>query len=448
MNSSKLSASRSPWFWIPTLYFAEGIPYFIVNNISVIMFSKMGVPNDIMSLYTSLLYLPWVIKPFWSPFVDIIKTKRWWILLMQLIMSLSFIAITLSIPHPSPEMIEAKSAPISLFTFTLILFYITAFASATHDIAADGFYMLALSPEKQTFFVGIRSTFYRLSSWFGQGVLVMIAGLLEEKTGDIPMAWTITMVVTAVIFAAITLYHTFFLPVPAEDTERFKGEKRTGKQIVHEFVDAFITFFKKPQALIAIIFMFLFRLPEALMLKLVGPFFLDPVSAGGLGMSTKVYGLVNGTIGVVALTAGGIIGGIMASRVGLKKSLWPMTLALTLPSSVYIYMSIVQPTNIWAISTCVAFEQFGYGFGFQAYMLYMMYFSMGEFKTSHYAICTGFMALSMMIPGLFAGYLWKWLGGYTPFFIFAMACCLITFAVTFLIKIDPSYGRKSSSDAS
>lgn len=437
---SVATKSALPWWWIPTLYFAEGIPYFIVNNISVIMFAKMGVPNETMSLYTSLLYLPWVIKPFWSPFVDIIKTKRWWIILMQIVMSISFIGLVLSLPHPSQQMIASKNTPVSMFTVMIILFYVTAIASATHDIAADGYYMLALKEEQQTFFVGIRSTFYRLSSIFGKGVLVMIAGLLELRTGNIPLAWSFAMVIIAIIFSIITLYHLFVLPAPDADYCR---NTKGGADIAKEFADAFVGFFKKKGIIVALAFMLLYRFSEALMLKLVDPFFLDPVEKGGLGISTAKVGFINGTVGVIAMLSGGIAGGIAASKWGLKKVLWPMALSLTLPCFVYVYMSVAQPSNLWLINACVAFEQLGYGFGFQAYMLYLIYFSAGEFKTSHYAICTGFMALGMMIPGIFAGYIWKWLGGYTGFFWFVIVCCLVTVVVTMLVKIDPEYGKKN-----
>ena len=431
----------SPWMWIPALYFAEGIPYFIVNNISVIMFTKMGVPNETMSLYTSLLYLPWVIKPFWSPFVDIIKTKRWWIILMQAIMSLSFVGLVISLPQPDPALIEAKQTPVSLFAMMIIIFYITAIASATHDIAADGFYMLALKEKQQTFFVGIRSTFYRLSSIFGNGILVMIAGLVEERSGNIPLAWKVTLIICALLFFAITVYDFFVLPEPADDSAR---NAKGGREIAKEFIEAFASFFGKPQIFAALAFMLLYRLPEALMLKLVSPFMLDPAGSGGLGLSTANVGFINGTVGVVALLGGGVVGGVAASKWGLKKVLWPMALSLTLPCFVYVYMSIMQPSSLWVISSCVAFEQFGYGFGFQAYMLYLIYFSSGEYKTSHYAICTGFMALSMMVPGLFAGYIWKWFGGYTAVFWIVMICCLLTVAVTSIIKINPEYGKKNN----
>lgn len=438
----KLKA-QSPWWWIPTLYFAEGIPYFIVNNISVIMFTRMGVPNETMALYTGLLYLPWTIKPLWSPFVDILKTKRWWIIAMQLLMTAAFVALTLTIPRPSPEMIAAKGTPVSLFTITLLLFTLTAFASATHDIAADGFYMLALNPNQQSMFVGIRSTFYRISSVFGQGVLVFIAGMLERSTGNIPLAWRITMLVSALIFAGITVYHTFIVPRPAEDAPRLAAEsKGKAKEIAREFIAAFGTYFQKKGIVAALLFMVLFRFPEALTLKLVTPFLLDSVEAGGLGLSTETVGIVYGTIGVIALTVGGIVGGIALAKWGLKKSLLPMALAVALPCFVYVYMSICHPSSLVVISSCLAFEQFGYGFGFTAYMLYMIYFSAGGFKTSHYAICTAFMALSMMLPGMIAGYIWKWVGGYTPFFWVVMLSCLLTVAVTFAVKVDPQFGKK------
>ena len=397
----------NPWLWIPTLYFAEGIPYFIVNNISVILFTRMGVPNGEMALFTSLIYFPWVIKPLWSPFVDILRTKRWWIIMMQIVMSIAFILLTFSIPHPSPEVISATATPVSLFTFTLILFVITAFASATHDIAADGFYMLALNQQQQSFFVGIRSTFYRLSSIFGQGVLVYVAGVLETRTGDIPWAWTITMAITAVMFSCITIYHTFFVPRAKEDAEKDAentADKETRKrstteEIFDEFARTFSLYFKKPGVLLAIVFMLLYRLPEAFLLKMVSPFLLDTRANGGLGLSTESVGFT------------------------------------------FVYLSMAMPTDLVVISVCVAIEQFGYGFGFTAYMLYMMYFSEGEFKTAHYAICTAFMAASMMIPGMAAGYLQELLG-YEHFFWMVIVCCIATVGVTLTIKVNPEYGRK------
>lgn len=405
------------------------------------MFTNMGMSKGQMAWYTSLLYLPWVIKPLWSPFVDIIKTKRWWIMAMQLIMSAAFALVAFTLPHPSAEVIAAGGTDVSLFTLTLVLFWITAFASATHDIAADGFYMHALDPGDQSLFVGIRSTFYRLSSIFGQGVLVVIAGLLERKTGDIPRAWSVTLLASAVLFAAITIWHTYSLPKPSSDASRLSSGKADARQILMEFGRTFVTFFKKKHVWIAMAFMLLYRLPEAFLVKMMNPFLLDSAEEGGLGLSTETVGVVYGTVGVAALTVGGIVGGIAASKWGLKKSLWPMALSLTLPCLSFVFLAAYQPENMLLISSCVALDQFGYGFGFTAYMLYLIYFSDGEFKTAHYSLCTAFMALSMMLPGMVAGYLQEAIG-YVWFFAFVMVCCLVTVAVTFMLKVDPEYGKK------
>ena len=425
---------RNPWLWIPTLYFAEGIPYFIVNNISVVMFKNMGMPNGMLALYTSLLYLPWVIKPLWSPFVDIIRTKRWWIITMQILMTCAMMIL----PFILPEGDGAMFASSPLFYITLGLFWITAFASATHDIAADGFYMLGLTSNKQAEFVGIRSTFYRLSSIFGQGVLVAFAGILESKTADVRRAWKITLVLSAAIFAAVTLYHTGGLPRPASDS---RASNTSAGDIIREFRRTFATFFRKKGIWVAMLFMLLYRLPEAFLVKMMNPFLLDSVDEGGLALSTEAVGVIYGTIGVAALTVGGILGGLAAARWGLKKALWPMALSLTLPCLSFVFLAAFQPENLWVTGICVAFDQFGYGFGFTAYMLYLIYFSDGEFKTAHYSLCTAFMALSMMLPGMVAGYIQEAIG-YTSFFIFVMVCCLVTVAVTMSVKVDPEYGKK------
>jgi len=439
----KDNKTLNPWFWIPTLYFAEGIPYFLVNNISVMMFTKMGVPNGEMALFTSLLYLPWTIKPFWSPFVDIFKTKRWWILAMELLMTAAFVLLTLTIPHPSADLIASGQTPISLFTVMLILFIIVAFASATHDIAADGFYMLALTPHQQAAFVGIRSTFYRISSIFGQGVLLVIAGLLETRTGDIPLAWQLTLLFTSVIFALISLWHIFFTPKPDSDKSSLGDSDKSAATILREFGRTFATYFRKPGIWLAMIFMLVYRLPEAFLIKMINPFLVASRDLGGLGLLTEEVGIVYGTFGIAALTVGGILGGIFASRVGLKQSMWWMAACMTLPCLSFVYLAVCQPTSLVYITIALIIEQFGYGFGFTAYMLYMIYFSEGEFKTAHYAICTAFMALSMMIPGMFAGYLQEWLG-YQGFFWMVIGCCIAPLIVTFLARnrVNAEYGKK------
>ena len=406
------------------------------------LFAKMGVPNDALAFYTTLLYFPWFLKGLWSPFIDILRTKRWWIIAMQALLTITCIVLTISLPHPSAETIAAKATSVGTFRFTLILFIIAAFASATHDIAADGFYMIALDERKQAAFVGIRSTFYRIAAVFSQGVLVYIAGYLEKTTGDIPQAWRWTLGVTSVLMLIVTLYHCLLLPKAEEEAkgERLeaKGERRA---IWKELQEAFVTFFTKPGVGLAIAFMLLYRLSEGFLVKLCQPFLVDAREAfvregqiigGGLALSTDTVGLLYGTIGVICLLAGGILGGVYISRKGLKRSIWLMAAALTLPSFVYCYLSMAQPESLWIIGTAVSCEQFGYGFGFTAYMLYMMHFSEGKYKTAHYAICTAFMALSMMIPGFIAGAI-EMAVGYTAFFWIANACSITTFAITYFV---------------
>ncbi|MFA5695131.1 MAG: AmpG family muropeptide MFS transporter [Proteiniphilum sp.] len=416
----------SPWSWIPTLYFAEGLPYVAVMTVSVIMYKRFGLSNTDIALYTSWLYLPWVIKPFWSPFVDILKTKRWWIVAMQLLIGAGLAGIAFTLP--TPFYLQAS----------LAFFWLMAFSSATHDIAADGFYMLALDDSQQSFFVGIRSTFYRLAMISGQGLLIILAGSLEKSTGKIPLAWSITFFIMAGLFIAFMVYHRFLLPRPAEDTGK---EAETPRMVLIEFGNTFKSFFTKKGIGLAIAFILLYRLAEAMLVKLASPFLLDAREIGGLGLGTQEVGLVYGTVGVIALTLGGIIGGIVASRNGLKHWLWPMALAITLPNAAYLLLSHYQPDNFLWVNIAVAIEQFGYGFGFTAYMLYLIYFSQGEHKTAHYSICTGFMALGMMLPGMAAGWIQEQLG-YDRFFILIMLLTIPTLILIPFLKVDSEFGKK------
>lgn len=611
----------SPWAWIPTLYFAEGLPYVVAMTVAVIMYKRLGISNTDIALYTSWLYLPWVIKPFWSPFVDIIKTKRWWIVSMQLLIGAGLAGVAFLIPMPF------------FFQATLAVLWLIAFSSATHDIAADGFYMLALDSSQQSFFVGIRSTFYRLAMIAGQGVLIIIAGSLEnftgleplqftaqssktaqteivlqpqdftvpqtdemtfvafpsnlvlntnnitpdslnkikafaigqnqqngfietEKTdaqikednaswwsekvsaplgnfiktnfgekreavsgsdgkvgntglvairltkkpeagetvvlnssfgkgdksisllsgerivftetnwdkpaylvvqldyklkdevksefkgisGNIKLAWSITFFILAGLFILFFVYHRFVLPRPDSDHATIT---HSAADIFREFGLTFKSFFQKPGIALAITFMLLYRLGEAMLVKMSSPFLLDAREVGGLGLTTGQVGLVYGTVGVISLTLGGIVGGIAASRKGLKYWIWPMALCITLPHLAYLYLSWFTPESLILINIAVAIEQFGYGFGFTAYMLYMIYFADGEHKTAHYAICTGFMALGMMLPGMIAGWLQDLLG-YNHFFIWVMICAIPTLAIIPFMKIDKNYGIKKT----
>lgn len=427
----------SPWAWIPTLYFAEGIPYVAVMTISVILYKQMGLSNADITFYTSWLYLPWVIKPLWSPLVDLVKTKRWWILIMQLLIGAALGGVAFTIPTNF------------WLQGTLFFFWIMAFSSATHDIAADGYYMIALDEHEQSVFVGIRSTFYRLATIIGSGVLVMIAGALQERFGQsIPLSWSLMFYGACALFVALWLWHSAVLPrvkegattaVPVGEKQCLESEAEQ-KSMLGLIVD-FFTKFPVKETVIGILFMLLYRMPEGLLVKVSALFLVDNTSVGGLGLTAEQYGLVQGTVGVIGLTLGGIIGGICAGVGGLKKWLWPMVCAITLPDAVYIYLSYCQPDNLYIVNACVFVEQFGYGFGFTAYMLYLIYYSRGNYKTSHYALCTAFMALSMMIPGLFAGQLQEAVG-YQSFFLIVMACCIVTFIMAALIKIEPEFGKK------
>lgn len=606
--------TRSPWAWIPTLYFAEGLPYIVVMTVSVIMYKRLGISNTDIALYTSWLYLPWVIKPFWSPIVDLIKTKRWWIVFMQLFIGAGLAGIAFTIPAPN------------FLQYTLAFFWLMAFSSATHDIAADGFYMLGLDEHKQAFFVGIRSTFYRLAMITGQGLLIILAGALESKTGleplrfetssstsqevvewnrstqtfdeepgaqryliddeninisiqniagknadelitwvknqnelhhfieieqpdiatnpsrwartvsgplktwlkekwgkddsndlsddklvgnialiglhlsappaegenlvlnlgrksgdknfnlihgerltfnnqnwnrnawlliqidpkltelrsasfeglsgNIPFAWSITFYVLTGMFVLFLLYHRFILPRPVTDVPVAEG-----RNLVQEFGNTFVSFFKKENVGVALAFFLLFRLGESQLVKLASPFLLDSREQDGLGLTTSDVGRIYGVIGVLFLVIGGILGGYLASKKGLKYWIWWMTLAINLPNLVYVFLSYATPSSYAIIASCVAIEQFGYGFGFTAFMLFMIYFAEGKNKTAHFAICTGFMALGMMIPGMLSGWVQEIIG-YQNFFIWVMICTIPGFIVIRFLKIDPMFGIK------
>ncbi|MBQ3152841.1 MAG: MFS transporter [Bacteroidaceae bacterium] len=414
------------WQWIPTLYFAEGLPYFAVTAISVILYKSMGLSNSDIALYTSWFYLPWVIKPFWSPIVDMLSTRRKWIVATQLIMGAALASIAFTIPLAS------------YLQWTICLFWLIAFSSATHDIAADGFYMLGLDQEGQSFFAGIRSTFYRIATIFGQGVLIYFAGKLETLTGNVALSWSITFGILCVILTFTGIYHSRMLPTPQSDTPR---SIQSIKEIFSGFKNIIFTFFKKPGIIPALLFMLLFRLPEAQLVKLINPFLMDAKADGGLAMSVEQIGITYGTIGVIGLIIGGILGGICISRGGLKKWLWPMVMAISIPDLVYVYLSYAQPDSLSVINSCIFIEQLGYGFGFTAYMLYLIYFAQGEYPTAHYAISTAFMALGMMLPGMISGYIQESLG-YFNFFVWVIICCAATFIVSAMLKIDPTFGKK------
>lgn len=421
-----------PWRWIPTLYFGQGIPYVVVMTLSVIMYKNLGLSNTDIALYTSWLYLPWVIKPLWSPLVDMFKTKRYWIVTLQFVIGVSLALVALTIPTTH------------FFQITLAVFWLMAFSSATHDIAADGFYMLALEQHQQAAFVGVRSTFYRIAMIAGQGGLVFLAGKISEQTGNVSLAWSIIFFILSGMFLLLFIYHRFVLPVPASDHALLRDKKNVaGSDVVKEFVETFTTFFKRKDIFVILAFLLLFRFGEAQALKLVAPFLLDPGSKGGLGLSTSQVGLVYGTIGIIALTLGGLLGGYAISRHGLKRWLWPMLLSVHLPNLAFVFLAYALPSNVYVIATAIAIEQFGYGFGFAAYLLFMIMVADGVHKTAHYAICTGFMALGMMLPGMASGWIQEQLG-YQHFFIWVCIATLPSLLVAVFVKIDPAFGKKAA----
>lgn len=421
------ATQRHPWWWIPTLYFAEGLPYMAVMTISTVMYKCLGIGNTEIAFYTAWLYLPWVIKPFWSPFVDIIRSKRWWVLAMQWAIAIAMASIAFALPASG------------FFQATLALFWLMAFASATHDIAADGFYMLALTEHQQSLFVGIRSLFYRISMVVGQGVLVVVAAFVSDAWAQPKAGWIVVFGILAAFFALVASYHSFAMPRPAADAMR---SPRSRGEVLREFTETFVAFFRKPQVGVALTFMLLYRLPEAQLVKMITPFMLDPTESSGLGLTPDQVGLVYGTIGVIGLMLGGIVGGVAAARRGLRYWLHPMAWSMSLTCLTFVYLAVAQPSAIWEIYLCVFVEQFGYGFGFTAYMLYLIYFSAGRFKTAHYSICTGFMALGMMLPGMAAGWITDHFS-YVAFFIWTMVCCVATIGVCYLIHVDKNFGKKS-----
>lgn len=413
---------NNPWYWVPPLYLTEGIPYVLIITVSVIMYKKLGVDNSEIGLYTSLLYLPWVIKPLWSPMVDLYGTKRKWFLSMQLVLAAAFLGVGLSLPTNQ------------FFVMSLACFWVASFASATNDIASDGFYLLALKEDQQSFFIGLRSTFYRVAMVTGQGLIVILAGWLEVKYGDNTQAWSLTMVVVAGLMFVLTLVNWLVTPNIEKAANYVKEESLT-------FWKVFGTFFMKKDIGIALAFILMYRLGESQLVKMASPFLLDTREVGGLGLSTTDVGLIYGTFGIIALSLGGIIGGIVISRDGLGKWMLPMILALNVPNFFYYLLAYFQPESAFWAGGVVIVEQLGYGFGFAAFMMYLIYVAEGPAKTSHYALATGFMAMGMMLPGMASGYVQEWLG-YEGFFLWVVAAAIPGIWLVRYVRFPREFGKK------
>ncbi|MCT7959162.1 MFS transporter [Laspinema sp. D1] len=414
----KKTSYRNPWTFVPTLYFAEGVPYFIINTVSLLIYKDLNISNAEITFWTSLLYLPWVIKMFWGPFIDIYSTKRNWILYTNLAMMgcLSLIALSVQLSN--------------FFFISLGAFTIAAFISATHDIAADGFYMLALSPERQAFYVGIRNIFYRIARMFTEGVLIVFAGRLATSLGNIPLSWSLAIGLTALMFGGLFLYHRLILPFPDSDSQLSPKEI---KETV-PFVKVISSYFLQNKIAATLAFILLYRFGEALLGKMATLFFKDSLAVGGLGLSTEDVGWINLTVGVISLLMGGILGGVVIAKYGLKKSIWPMALALNLPNIFYVYMAYTQPAKL-LVYPLVALDQFCSGLGYTAFAVYLMYICKGAYKTSHFAISTGIMALGMMVPGLISGSIQEKLG-YPGFFILVCLLAIPGMITIFFLPLD------------
>ena len=421
-----MKTDNKPWYWIPVLNFASGLPYAIIISVSVIMYKNLGISNEDIGLYTSWLYLPWVIKPLWSPFIELYSTKRKWFLSMQLLISIAFLIVGFTIPTNQ------------FFMISLAIFWVAAFASASNDVASDGFYLLALTKDQQSFFLGIRSTFYRLSMLTGNGLIVIIGGYLEQEYGDNQKAWSYTMIFVGLLMTLITVYNFFATP----KTETNQNKLSENSESKANFFSVFASFFQKKQIGLILAFILLFRLGESQLLKMLTPFLIDDIKVGGLGLTTQDVGVIYGTFGVLALTIGGILGGIAISKNGLGKWMLPMILAMHLPIIGFILLAHFHPASVYYVYITVIAEQFGYGFGFAAFMMYLIYVAEGESKTSHYAIATGFMALGMMLPGMASGYIQEYLG-YGNFFIWVLLATIPGIILSRFLIYPKDFGKKA-----
>lgn len=423
-----MKTDNKPWFWIPLLNFASGFPYIIITSVSVLMYKKLGINNEDIGVYTSLLYLPWVIKPLWSPFIDLHGTKRKWFLSMQLLISIAFLIVGFMIPLSN------------FFLLSLAIFWVAAFASASNDVATDGFYLLALRKEQQSLFLGIRNTCYRLAMLTGNGLIVLLAGYLEHKYGDNTKAWSQTMIFVGLVMVFLTVYNLFSTPKIEENT---LDTKKADEQ--KNFVTVFVSFFKKKQIGLILVFILVFRLGESQLLKMLTPFLVDPKSAGGMGLDTEDVGMIYGTFGLIALLVGGVLGGIAISKQGLTKWFLPMILTMHLPILGFVLLAHFHPASIYYIYAVVIIEQFGYGFGFAAFMMFLIYVAEGESKTSHYSIATGFMALGMMLPGMLSGYIQQYLG-YGNFFIWVFLATIPGIILSRFLIFPKDYGKKTDEE--
>jgi PAT family beta-lactamase induction signal transducer AmpG len=405
-----------PLLWVPSLYFAMGTPMIAVSVVAAIVYKNLGLSNAEIGLYTGSMYLPWVLKPLWAPLLELYGTKRSFVITMELVMVITFSLLALSLRLP-------LWLPLSI-----AFFWMTAFASATHDIAGDGVYITSSSPREQALFIGVQGLFWNLGRILVAGLLVSLTQYLYdafkggEHTGAGPdpawrAAWMCVMFIIAGILAAAALYHWAVLPTGSRATDAPK----TLAHAVHTTLQAWVSFFKKPGIWMMIAAVFFYRFAEGFIEK-IGPIFLiEARDKGGLGLDNLWLGNINGTIGMLGFVGGTLFGGALAARFGLKRMFVPLALALNVPHVTYYFLSHWMPTDLVLITAVVTIEKIGYGMGTCGMMLYMMQqLAPGPYKTAHYAFATGIMALCMMLTGSISGYVEEWLG-YRDFFALVLA---------------------------
>ena len=416
---------RSPIFWVPTAYFGMGLPFVVLNMVAVLMYKGLGVSDAKIAFWTSLIMLPWTLKPLWSPLLEMYRTKKFFVVLTQMVSGVTFGLIALSLHLPS------------FFAVTIALFAIVAFSGATHDVACDGVYMDELNAQEQAKYIGWQGAFYNLAKILANGGLVWLAGMLKDEFGVVH-AWMIVMLMCAGIMILIGLYHIRILPSGGGAS----GEVNTVRDALNVLWEVIRSFFQKKHIAFYIVFIILYRFAEGYALKIVPLFLKAPVADGGLGLSTQDIGLVYGTFGAGAFILGSLLAGYYISAYGLRKTLFSLCCAFNIPFLVYLLLALYQPSNLLIIGTAIVFEYLGYGFGFVGLMLFMMQqVAPGKHQMAHYAFATGIMNLGVMLPGMMSGYLSDWLG-YRDFFVWVLIATIPAFVVTWLVPFTYPDGKK------
>src|SRR5271169_1632978 len=425
--STELHRSRfSPSLWVPTLYFAEGLPFYAVNMMALIFYSRMGVDNRTITATVSLLGLPWSLKPLWSPFLEMYKTKKFFVVLMEFVGGVSLGVLALCLPLPG------------YFRYSIALFALIAFCSATHDIAADGIYIGSLSPKQQAAYAGWQGGSYNIARFFSQGGLLILAGYLENRMPAV-RAWMIIFATVGITLVVLSLFDSRVLPRGGE--ERHSGSL---PEMLTTFWDVVVRFFKKPNIWFLLVFIFLYRAGEGQVVK-IGPLFLKAArEQGGIGLSTAQFGTIYGTFGTAAFILGSVLGGYFTAWLGLKRALLPLILVMNLPMLTYFYLSTVMPTSHFFITAAMTLEMFGYGFGFVGVILLMMQeIAPGKYQTAHYAFANSLMNLGLVVPGAISGWIQMKIG-YQHFFLWALISAVPAMILARFVPIHSSSARAES----